>query len=166
MAATIAELLGRDADLAGYAGAFERAKITPELAAELGVPELRVLLPDASMGHCLKLHRLLVAARAADGTPAKNGVWFGNPLGDGEASPEHSKRVAELKLAQPPVLDVNSISRDDAQRDLTQRTCAICRRRRVVSRRSDCMCCKSTSAQVVRKLYMELYCSMRSLLVS
>ena len=66
------------------------------------------------MGHCLAPPLLVAAQAAARGAaPAKDGAWFGNPLGDGETSPEH-RGASRARAARPPVLDVNAISRDGA----------------------------------------------------
>ena len=71
------EVLAEDGpDLAVYAAAFEEAAIDLSLAEDMDVDNLRALLPQAPLGHCLRLRRIFqIAATPAPAilrTPVNN----------------------------------------------------------------------------------------------
>jgi hypothetical protein len=53
--------------LAQYTAAFENAQIDVELALHMTVRDMCLLLPDAPLGHCLRLHQIL--SRLAEREP-------------------------------------------------------------------------------------------------
>lgn len=59
---TLREVLRRDVRLVKYAGDFEAAELTVELAARLSIGDLHLLLPAAPLGHCVRLQQLFEEA--------------------------------------------------------------------------------------------------------
>ena len=53
---SITALLSPIDDLGQYSGSFIAAQIDTELATRMTMQDLRVLLPDAPLGHCLRIH--------------------------------------------------------------------------------------------------------------
>jgi hypothetical protein len=62
-------------DLAVYAPRFTEEQIDVALASGMTMQDLRVLLPDAPLGHCLRLHALLAALSEREADIPEHPVW-------------------------------------------------------------------------------------------
>ena len=59
---TVSELLSDEPKLLGYAQRLEEAELDAQTVAELGLTELREVLHDAPIAHCLQLRACLAAS--------------------------------------------------------------------------------------------------------
>jgi hypothetical protein len=72
---SITALLSPIDDLGQYSGSFIAAQIDTELATRMTMQDLRMLLPDAPLGHCLRIHSELSGVQLHEQDIPRAAIW-------------------------------------------------------------------------------------------